>query len=192
MAGSLIKNAGGGLAPTGGYICGRADLIERCAQRLTVPGMGGEVGSYAGDYRLFYQGLFMAPHTVSQCLKTAVLFAQVFELFGLATLPGPMDHRSDIVQSVRFDNEEDLIAFCEAIQAVAPIDSNVVPEPWEMPGYADKVIMAAGTFVQGATDELSADAPVISPYIAYFQGALTYEHGKAAVMMIADHLLKER
>lgn len=188
IAGSLIKNPGGGLAPTGGYIAGRADLVERIAQRLTLPGMGREIGSYAGDYRLFYQGLFLAPHTVAQCLKSAALFAKVFECLRLPTIPSSTDVRSDIIQSVRFSKAEDLIGFCQSIQAAAPVDSFATPQPWDMPGYAHQVIMAAGTFVQGATTELSADGPVCAPYTAYLQGALTYAHGRIAAMLAYDAL----
>ncbi|MEG1523583.1 MAG: methionine gamma-lyase family protein [Clostridia bacterium] len=191
MAGSLIKNPGGGLAPTGGYVAGRRDCVERIAQRLTVPGMGAEVGSYAGDYRLFYQGLFLAPHVTAQCMKGAMLFARVFEQMGLKTLPASDAMRSDIIQSVQFDRAETLVAFCKCIQKAAPVDSFVDPEPWDMPGYADQVIMAAGAFVQGATTELSADGPVKPPYIAYVQGALTYAHARIAAMMACDTLMKQ-
>lgn len=189
IAGSLIKNPGGGLAPTGGYVAGKNAMIERIAQRLTVPGMGAEVGSYAGGYRLFYQGLFMAPHTVCQCLRGAMLFARVFEKLGLATMPGSAATRSDIIQAVRFSNAEDMVAFCRSIQKAAPVDSFVDPEPWDMPGYADPVVMAAGAFVQGATTELSADGPVRPPYTAYLQGALTYSHARIAAMIACDQLL---
>ncbi len=182
IVGSLIKNPGGGIAPTGGYICGRRELIEEIAFRLTVPGIGKEVGSYASSYAPFYQGIFLAPHVTIQALKTAVLFAGVFEEFGLNTMPASTARRSDIVQALRFPNDKALISFIQRIQSVSPVDSFVSPEPWEMPGYADKVIMAAGTFVQGASIELSADAPICKPYTAYIQGALTYSHGKIAVM----------
>lgn len=181
MAGSLIKNAGGGIAPTGGYVAGRARFVEMAANRLTSPGIGAEVGSYEGGYRAFYQGLFLAPHTVSQALKGAILCAYVFEKLGFAVEPAHNDLRSDIIQAIRFDNEDKLIRFCQAIQANSPIDSVVVPEPYKMPGYQHPVIMAAGTFVFGASIELSADAPIIPPYIAYLQGALTYEHAKIAL-----------
>lgn len=181
ICGSLIKNAGGGIAPTGGYIAGKNALIERIASRQTVPGEGREIGSYAASYRPFYQGIFMAPHAVLQCLKTAALFAQVFSTLGYSAMPSPVAKRSDIVESIHFNSEEELIAFCRAIQRVSPIESNVVPEPWPMPGYSDNVIMAAGTFVQGATLELSADAPLRRPFTAYMQGSLTYEHGKLAL-----------
>ena len=186
IAGSLIKNCGGGIAPTGGYIAGRKDLIEAVSFRQTVPGCGKEIGSYAASYRPFYQGLFMAPHIVSQCLKNAILFSALFEQLGLKTLPGVDDPRSDIIQSVMFDTKEEMIAFMQAVQAAAPIDSFVVPEPGDMPGYGDQVIMAAGTFVQGATTELSADGPIRAPYTAYMQGALTYEHA----VLAADNVLK--
>lgn len=190
IAGSLIKNPGGGLAPTGGYVAGKSECIERIAQRFTLPGMGREVGSYAGDYRLFYQGLFLAPHTVAQCLKSAALFACVFDRLGYETLPASTDVRSDIIQSVRFQSAQELIAFCQCIQAAAPIDSFAVPQPWDMPGYAHQVIMAAGAFVQGATTELSADAPICEPYTAYLQGALTYAHGRIAAMLAYDALTR--
>lgn len=188
ICGSLIKNAGGGIAPTGGYIAGKAELIERIASRQTVPGEGREIGSYAASYRPFYQGIFMAPHAVLQCLKTAALFAQVFSLLGYSVMPSPICKRSDIVESIHFNSEEELIAFCRAIQRVSPIESNVVPEPWPMPGYSDRVIMAAGTFVQGATLELSADAPLRKPFTAYIQGSLTYEHGKIALAEVLTSL----
>ena len=189
IAGSLIKNCGGGIAPTGGYIAGRKDLIEAVSYRQTVPGCGKEIGSYAASYRPFYQGLFMAPHVVAQCLKSAILFSALFESLGLKTLPGIDDARSDIIQSVMFDTKEEMIAFMQAVQAAAPIDSFVVPEPWDMPGYTDPVIMAAGTFVQGATTELSADGPIRAPYTAYMQGALTYEHAVLAAKSVLNALI---
>ncbi|MDO4835623.1 MAG: methionine gamma-lyase family protein [Clostridia bacterium] len=189
IAGSLIKNCGGGIAPTGGYIAGRKDLIEAVSYRQTVPGCGKEIGSYAASYRPFYQGLFMAPHVVAQCLKSAILFSALFESLGLKTLPGVDDARSDIIQSVMFDTKEEMIAFMQAVQAAAPIDSFVVPEPWDMPGYTDPVIMAAGTFVQGATTELSADGPIRAPYTAYMQGALTYEHAVLAAKSVLNALI---
>lgn len=189
IAGSLIKNCGGGIAPTGGYIAGRKDLTEAVSYRQTVPGCGKEIGSYAASYRPFYQGLFMAPHVVAQCLKSAILFSALFESLGLKTLPGIDDARSDIIQSVMFDTKEEMIAFMQAVQAAAPIDSFVVPEPWDMPGYTDPVIMAAGTFVQGATTELSADGPIRAPYTAYMQGALTYEHAVLAAKSVLNALI---
>ncbi|MEN6594410.1 MAG: methionine gamma-lyase family protein [Clostridiaceae bacterium] len=191
IAGSLIKNPGGGLAPTGGYIAGKKDLVERAAERLTVPGMGREVGSFAGDYRLFYQGLFLAPHVTAQCVKSAALFARVFETLGLLTMPSSDAERSDIIQAVQFQDADALVRFCGAIQKAAPVDSFVSPEPWDMPGYEDQVVMAAGAFVQGATTELSADGPIRSPYTAYLQGALTFAHARIAAMLACDALTKE-
>ena len=188
--GSLIKNPGGGIAPTGGYIVGTHACIERIAERLTVPGMGREVGSYAGSYAPFYQGLFLAPHITAQSLKTAALFARAFEACGMETLPSSDAERSDIVQSLRFSTAEALIAFCRSIQAASPVDSFVVPEPWDMPGYTSQVIMAAGAFVQGSSIELSADAPIKKPYTAYVQGGLTYAHGRLGVMLALDALWK--
>lgn len=189
IAGSLIKNCGGGIAPTGGYIAGKKELIEAVSFRQTVPGCGKEIGSYAASYRPFYQGLFMAPHVVAQCLKGAILFASLFEELGYKTLPGVDEKRSDIIQSVMFENKNQMIAFVQAVQAAAPIDSYVVPEPWDMPGYTDQVIMAAGTFVQGATTELSADGPIRAPYTAYMQGALTYEHAVLAAKSVLKALI---
>lgn len=191
IAGSLIKNPGGGLAPTGGYIAGREDLVDRIAQRYTVPGMGAEVGSYSGDYRLFYQGLFLAPHVTAQCIKAAALFARVFEQMNLMTMPKYDAQRSDIIQAVQFPDAESLVAFCRSIQKAAPVDSFVSPEPWDMPGYEDQVVMAAGAFVQGATTELSADGPIREPYTAYLQGALTYAHARIACMMACDELIRQ-
>jgi len=190
IAGSLIKNPGGGLAPTGGYIAGKAELVERAAYRLTVPGMGGEVGSYSGDYRLFFQGLFLAPHVTAQCVKGAALFARVFEQLGLDTMPAGDAIRSDIIQAVRFADADSLVRFCKSIQKAAPVDSFASPEPWDMPGYEDQVVMAAGAFVQGATTELSADGPIRAPYTAYLQGSLTYAHARIAAMLAADALMK--
>ena len=181
VVGSLIKNLGGGLAPTGGYLAGTKAAIERIAARLTAPGIGLEVGSYAPGYRLFYQGLFMAPHTVAQALKSAVLAARVFADLGYETTPAFDAPRADVIQAIRFGASEPLIAFCRGIQAASPVDSFAAPEPWDMPGYTDQVIMAAGTFVPGASIELSCDAPIRPPYTAYLQGALTYAHGKAAL-----------
>ena len=192
MMGSLIKNCGGGIAPTGGYIAGRKNLIERISYRLTVPGSGREVGSYAASYRPFFEGLFLAPHTVLQCLKTAMLFGEVFGNLGYEVMPAGDKPRADIVQSIRFMEPGELIAFCKAVQHASPVDSDVVPEPWDMPGYADPVIMAAGTFVQGATTELSADGPIRPPYAAYMQGSLTYEHGKLALLEVAQAVLAQR
>lgn len=181
MVGSLIKNAGGGLAPTGGYIAGRHDLIERIACRLTSPGIGREVGSYAYGYQPFYQGFFFAPHVVCQAVKTAVLAAAVFSRLGFTVHPGVDDTRSDIIQALRLETPERLIAFCEGIQMASPVDSFALPEPWAMPGYQDQVIMAAGTFVSGASIELSADAPMREPFAVYMQGGLTLSHGRAGI-----------
>lgn len=189
IAGSLIKNPGGGLAPNGGYIAGRHVLVDKIAQKLTVPGIGREAGSYAGDYRVFYQGLFMAPHCVNQCLKAVTLFSALFEKLKYNVMPSYKDARADITQSVRFRTKEELIAFCQTIQSVSPVDSFVIPEPWDMPGYTDPVIMAAGSFVQGSTTELSADGPVRSPFTAYMQGSLTYSHARIAAMAVYDSLI---
>ena len=179
--GSLIKNPGGGIAPTGGYIAGSLEAVERIAGRLTAPGLGREIGSYEGSYRPFYQGLFMAPHTVAQALKTVLLFSRVFSMFGFETSPAFNEKRADIVQAVKLNSAERLVAFCQGIQTASPVDSMSVPEPWDMPGYDDKVVMAAGTFVAGASIELSADGPIRPPYTVYLQGGLTYTHGKIAL-----------
>ena len=181
VVGSLIKNIGGGLAPTGGYLAGRSQWIEQIANRLTAPGIGMEVGSYAFGYQYYYQGLFMAPHIVANAMKGSLLFAHAFSALGYDTIPSPTVRSYDIIRSIVFDTEAELVAFIREIQKVSPIDSNVVPYPWDMPGYRDPVIMAAGTFVSGASIELSADAPIRAPYIAYIQGALTYEHAVIAV-----------
>ena len=179
--GSLIKNPGGGLAPTGGYIVSSRRAIERIATRLTCPGIGLEEGSYAAGYQSYYQGLFLAPHTVAQALKTAVLASAVCEKLGMNSTPSSTAPRTDIIQALELGSAERLIAFCQGIQAASPVDSMAVPEPWDMPGYANQVIMAAGTFVSGASIELSADAPLREPYPVYMQGGLTYEHGKIAL-----------
>lgn len=186
MAGSLIKNPGGGLAPTGGYIVGQKSLVDAAAMRLTTPGIGGECGSTLGNNRLLYQGLFMAPHTVAQALKTAVFCAGLMELMGYKTSPDALAPRSDIIQVVEFGAPEPLCNFCRGIQSGAPVDSFVTPVPWDMPGYDSQVIMAAGAFVQGASIELSADGPMREPYCAYLQGGLTFESGKLGVMMAAQ------
>lgn len=190
IAGSLIKNPGGGIAPTGGYIAGKKDLIELCSYRMTCVGIGRECGATLGFNRQAYQGLFMAPHTVLQAMKTAVLCASVFDLLGYETDPKPNEDRHDIIQSVKFGDKDKMIAFIQGIQKGAPIDSFVVPEPWDMPGYRDQVIMAAGAFVQGASIELSADAPIREPYIAYMQGGLTYESAKLGITVAVDNILK--
>ncbi|MBR6312349.1 MAG: methionine gamma-lyase family protein [Oscillospiraceae bacterium] len=185
IAGSLIKNPGGGLAPTGGYVAGREDLVEAAAERLTVPGIGGEVGATLGQSRLLFQGLFMAPHVVAQAVKTAAFAARLFSALGFDVSPGPGEARGDIIQTLRFGDPEKLKKFCLGVQQGAPVDSFVTPEPWPMPGYDCDVIMAAGAFVQGASIELSADAPMRDPYIAYLQGGLTYESGKLGIMRAA-------
>ncbi len=181
IVGSLIKNPGGGLAPTGGYIAGKETLIQLISYRLTSPGIGCEVGSYANTYQYFYQGFFMAPHVVAQAIKAAQLFCRTFDKLNYNVLPKPGDDYGDIIASINFNTAKELIDFVQTIQSVSPVDSYVLPEPWDMPGYNHQVIMAAGTFVQGASIELSADSPIKAPYIAYFQGALTYEHAKIAL-----------
>ena len=189
--GSLIKNPGGGIAPTGGYIVGRQDLIDRIATRLTAPGIGREVGSYAGSYQPFYQGLFLAPHVVAQAVKTATLAAAVCESLGMRSTPAPDAPRTDIIQALELGTPERLVAFCQGIQMASPIDSMALPEPWDMPGYQHQVIMAAGTFVSGASIELSADAPMREPYTVFLQGGLTYSHGKLALMRTFEHMQKK-
>ena len=189
--GSLIKNPGGGLAPTGGYIVGREDLIRRISFRLTAPGIGREEGSYAASYRPYYQGLFMAPHTAVQAVKTSILAAAVFEELGMRSSPTPDARRTDIIQALEFGTPERMVAFCQAIQAASPIDSMAEPEPWDMPGYADQVIMAAGAFVSGASIELSADGPMRAPYAVYLQGGLTYAHGRIALCRALEAMQKK-
>ncbi|WP_340023940.1 methionine gamma-lyase family protein [Paenibacillus sp. FSL K6-1096] len=191
IAGSLIKNPGGGIAETGGYICGRADLVELAAYRLTAPGIGGEVGAMLGTTRGLYQGLFMAPHTVGQAVKGSIFASAVFQRCGFTTKPAWNEPRTDLIQAVAFDSAEHLIAFVQGIQRAAAVDSHVVPEPWDMPGYEHPVIMAAGTFIQGGSLELSADAPIRAPYIGYMQGGLTYSHVKYGVLM-ALQSMRER
>lgn len=190
-AGSLIKNPGGGLAPTGGYIAGRADLVERAAYRLTVPGIGGECGCTLGTNRQLYQGLFLAPHTTAQALKTAALCAAMLEKLGFDTEPGPQEPRYDIIQTVTLKTPENLKRFCRGIQAGSPVDSCVTPEPWQMPGYEDEVIMAAGAFIQGSSIELSADGPMRAPYRAFLQGGLTYESGRLGIMNAIAEMLEK-
>lgn len=190
-AGSLIKNPGGGLAPTGGYIAGRADLVERAAYRLTVPGIGGECGCTLGTNRQLYQGLFLAPHTTAQALKTAALCAAMLEKLGFDTEPGPQEPRYDIIQTVTLKTPENLKRFCRGIQAGSPVDSYVTPEPWQMPGYEDEVIMAAGAFIQGSSIELSADGPMRAPYRAFLQGGLTYESGRLGIMTAIAEMLEK-
>lgn len=189
VAGSLIKNPGGGIAPTGGYIAGRETLVDRAAMRLTTPGIGGECGSTLGNNRLLFQGLFMAPHIVAQALKTAVFCAAMMEEMGIESSPRVDDERSDIIQMIKLGSADNMKRFCLGIQAGAPVDSFVTPEPWPMPGYDCPVIMAAGAFVQGSSIELSADGPMREPYIAYMQGGLTYESGKLGIMMAVSAML---
>lgn len=189
MAGSLIKNAGGGIAPTGGYIVGRKDLVDMAAMRLTCPGIGREYGCSMDMNRLLYQGFFMAPHVAAQALKTAVFCAGAMEELGYKTFPKMDAYRADIVQTIEFGTPERLAAFCRGIQMGAPVDSYVAPEFWPMAGYQDDVIMAAGSFVQGASIELSADGPKREPYMAYMQGGITYESGKLGIMLALDQLL---
>ncbi|NCE65227.1 hypothetical protein D1159_11730 [Pseudoflavonifractor sp. 524-17] len=190
VVGSLIKNPGGGLAPTGGYLAGRRDLIEGAAMRLTVPGIGRECGCTMGSSRALYQGLFLAPHTVAQAVKTAVFAAKIMEGLGYRTEPASDTVRRDIIQMIHFGAPEPLKRFCKGIQSGAPVDSYVTPEPWAMPGYDSPVIMAAGAFIQGASIELSCDAPMREPYTAYLQGGLTYESGKAGVLLAVEELLR--
>lgn len=189
--GSLIKNPGGGLAQTGGYIAGTKRCVELCAYRLTSVGIGKECGASLGMNKSMYQGLFMAPHTVSQAIKSAILCASVYQMLGFEVDPKPQDARMDIIQSIKFNDPQKLIAFCQGIQKGAPVDSFVSPEPWDMPGYHEQVIMAAGAFVQGASIELSADAPIKPPYIAYMQGGLTYESAKLGIIMSVYELKKQ-
>ncbi len=188
MAGSLIKNPGGGLAPTGGYIAGRECYVLQCENRLTAPSVGGEVGSYAYGYQPFYQGFFLAPHVVAQSLKGGLLIGKCLEELGYQNFPETSKPLADITRAIRFSTEEELTNFIRSVQEVSPVDSFVRPEAWDMPGYDCKVIMAAGTFVAGASIELSADAPIRAPYTAYFQGGLTYEHCKIALKAILKRL----
>ena len=191
IAGSLIKNPGGGLALTGGYVCGREDLIDKIQYRMTCPGIGGECGLTFGQTRAMFQGLFQAPKVVNGAVKGAILCGKAYEKLGFEVCPKPEDKRSDIIQAVRLKTPEAVEAFCQAIQAAAPVDSHVSPIPWDMPGYESQVIMAAGAFVQGSSIELSADAPMREPYNVYFQGGLTYEHSKFGVIKSLDTLLKK-
>ena len=189
MAGSLIKNPGGGIAPTGGYIVGRSDLVELASYRLTAPGMGDELGASLANNRLLFQGFFLAPHVVSQAIKGALFAAGMFAKLGYKTLPLPTDVRGDIIQAIELGSAEKLIAFCGGIQKYSPVDSFAAPEPWDMPGYADKIIMAAGTFVQGASIEFSADGPLRAPYNVYLQGGLTFEHAVIGILGAAQAVL---
>ena len=188
IVGSLIKNPGGGLAPIGGYIVGKKECVENAAYRLTSPGLGKEVGASLGMMQSFFQGFFLAPTVVNAALKSAIFAANVFERLGFAVIPNGSASRHDIIQAVTFEKPEGLIAFCQGIQAAAPVDSYVTPEPWDMPGYDSQVIMAAGAFVQGSSIELSADGPLRPPYTAFFQGGLTWYHGKLGIMMALQKL----
>ena len=189
IVGSLIKNPGGGLAPIGGYICGTKECVERCAYRLSAPGLGQEVGANLGLMPAFYQGLFLAPTVVSGALKGAVFAANVYEKLGYACVPNATESRHDIIQAVTLGSREAMVAFCSGIQAAAPVDSYVTPEPWAMPGYDSDVIMAAGAFVQGSSIELSADGPIRDPYAVYFQGGLTWYHAKLGILMSLQKLV---
>ena len=189
IAGSLIKNPGGGIAPTGGYIAGRHDLIEKCAARMTCPGVGKEVGATLGHSRELYMGLFQAPHVVGEAVKTAVYTAALFEDLGFAVTPWSHEKRGDIIQCVTLGSAQGMIAFCQGMQSGAPVDAFVVPEPWEMPGYTDPVIMAAGAFTLGASIELSADGPLREPYAAWMQGGLNFHSAKAGVLLAAQKML---
>lgn len=189
MAGSLIKNPGGGLAPTGGYIVGRKNLVENAAMRLTTPGIGGECGASLGNNRLLFQGFFMAPHIVAQAIKTVTFCSAMMKKIGFESSPAPDEPRNDIIQMVTLKNGENMKKFCRGVQAGAPVDSYVTPEPWQMPGYNVPVIMAAGAFVQGSSIELSADGPMREPYTLYVQGGITYESGKLGIMMAVNEML---
>ena len=190
IAGSLIKNAGGGIAPSGGYIAGKKELIEKCAARMTCAGVGREIGATLGHSRELYLGLFSAPHVVGEAMKTAVYTSALFELLGYEVSPKPFDKRGDIIQCVTLNTAEGLIAFCQGMQSGAPVDSFVIPEPWDMPGYTDPVIMAAGAFTLGASIELSADGPLREPYAAWMQGGLNFHSAKAGVLLAANKMLK--
>ncbi|MDK0979848.1 aminotransferase class I/II-fold pyridoxal phosphate-dependent enzyme [Clostridium perfringens] len=190
IAGSLIKNIGGGIAPTGGYIVGKEKYVEQASYRLTVPGIGAECGCTFGVMKDFYQGLFLAPHVAVEALKGAIFCARIMELAGFEVLPKYNDKRSDIIQAIKFNDKEKLIKFCKGVQYASPIDSFVECEPWAMPGYSDEVIMAAGAFIQGSSIELSADAPIRDPYIAYLQGGLTFDHAKIGVLIALNNIFK--
>lgn len=191
MVGSLIKNLGGGLAPIGGYIVGKKEYVEQASFRLTSPGLGKEVGASLGVNRMFYQGLFMAPTVVASALKSAIFAANAYEQLGFMVHPNGIESRHDIIQAVTFGKPEGLIGFCQGIQAAAPVDSYVAPEPWDMPGYDSKVIMAAGAFIQGSSIELSADGPLRPPYTAFFQGGLTWAHGKFGILMSIQKCMEQ-
>ncbi len=190
VVGSLIKNPGGGLAPVGGYICGTKECVERCAYRLSAPGLGQEVGANLGLMPALYQGLFLSPTVVSGALKGAIFAANIYEKLGFACVPGGAENRHDIIQAVTLGSREAMVAFCKGIQSAAPVDSYVTPEPWAMPGYDSDVIMAAGAFVQGSSIELSADGPIREPYAVYFQGGLTWYHAKLGILMSLQKLVE--
>ncbi len=192
VVGSLIKNPGGGLAPIGGYICGKKALIERCAYRLTAPGLGQEVGATLGVLPKFYQGLFMAPTVTASALKGAIFAANIYEKLGFKTIPNSVESRHDIIQAVELKSAEAMCAFCKGIQGAAPVDSYVTPIPWAMPGYDSDVIMAAGAFVQGSSIELSADGPIREPYAVYFQGGLTFYHAKLGILKSLQELINAK
>ena len=191
VVGSLIKNPGGGLAPIGGYVAGKKELIDACGYRLTSPGLGKEVGASLGVMQSFYQGLFLAPTVVASALKGAILAANIYERLGFPVIPNGTESRHDIIQAVTLGSPEAVVAFCKGIQAAAPVDSYVTPEPWPMPGYDSDVIMAAGAFVQGSSIELSADGPIKPPYAVYFQGGLTWPHAKLGILMSLEYLVRE-
>ena len=189
VVGSLIKNPGGGLAPIGGYLAGRRECIENAAYRLTSPGLGKEVGASLTALPAFYQGLFLAPNVTANALKAAIFAANIYEKLGYSVVPNASESRHDIIQAVTFGSADGVIAFCQGIQAAAPVDSYVTPEPWAMPGYDSEVIMAAGAFVQGSSIELSADGPIKPPYAVYFQGGLTWQHAKLGILKSLQSLI---
>ena len=188
VVGSLIKNPGGGLAPVGGYICGKKEYVDNAAFRLTAPGLGSELGASLGVNPSFYQGLFLAPTVSAGALKGAIFAARLYEKLGYRVIPNGTEERYDIIQAVELETPEKLIAFCKGIQAAAPVDSHVTPEPWDMPGYDSKVIMAAGAFISGSSIELSADGPLRPPYTVFFQGGLTWYHAKLGILMSLQKL----
>lgn len=188
IAGSLIKNPGGGIAPTGGYIAGKEELVHAAADYLTAPGLGDELGSYAAGYRLFFQGFFMAPHVTAQAIKGAIFAAAVFSQMGFKVSPQPDEDRYDLIQTIYLENETNMCLFCQGIQSYSPVDAHVTPIPDDMPGYADKIIMAAGDFVQGSSIELSADGPIREPYMIYLQGGIVFEHNVLAILSAAKYI----
>ena len=192
MAGSLIKNPGGGIAPTGGYIVGKNDLVELASYRLTAPGMGDELGASLSNNRLLFQGFFLAPHVTAQAIKGAVFAAAVFEKMGFKVSPAVQDPRVDLIQTIYLENEQNMCLFCQGIQSFSPVDAHVTPIPDDMPGYADKIIMAAGDFVQGSSIELSADGPIRDPYMIYLQGGIVFEHNVLAILSAAQYIAEHR